>query len=66
MPLRVLGPAKCILGRINNRYRYRIIIKFKNNRAFREMMAELLKKAVKLPKGSNVRIYADINGDIGL
>ena len=30
------------------------------------MMAELLKKAVKLPKGSNVRIYADINGDIGL
>lgn len=64
-PLRVLGPSQFTVGKINNRYRYRIIIKCKNEKHFRELMSISLKEAMKHRSFSNVRIYADINGDIG-
>lgn len=63
-PLRVLGPSQCHVGKINNRYRYRLIMKTKNNREFRAMIDKLLKQSSKLPVFSNVRVFADINGDI--
>lgn len=66
MPLRVLGPAKCAVEKINNKYRYRIILKCKNNSVFRKMMSELLLNASKHRKFSNVHIYADMNGEIGI
>lgn len=65
-PMRVLGPAPNTLGRINNRYRHRIIIKTRNTRDFREMMSLLLKKTARAKEFVNVRVFADINGDIGL
>ena len=64
-PLRVLGPSQFSHGKINNRYRYRIIIKCKNEKHFRELMSLSLKEAMKHKDFSNVRIYADINGDFG-
>lgn len=66
MPLRVLGPAQCSIGKINNKYRYRLIIKCKNNKQFREMISSLLKEASKHRKFSNVFVYADINGDVSM
>ena len=66
IPLRVLGPSKCTLGKINNKFRYRIIIKCKNSQQFRSMISILLIKASKNKCFSNTSIYADINGDIGL
>lgn len=65
IPLRVLGPTQCSIGKINNKYRHRIIIKCKNNKAFRDMMSELLTYAMKLKSFANVHVYADINGEIG-
>lgn len=65
-PMRVLGPAKCAMARINNRYRYRIIIKCHNNKAFRSFLSELLIEASKEKTLADVRLFADINGDIGL
>ncbi len=65
-PMRVLGPSQFSLGKINNRYRYRIIIKCKNEKHFRELMSLSLKEAMKHKDFSNVRIYADINGDFGV
>ena len=65
-PLRVLGPSQFSIGKINNRYRYRIIIKCKNEKHFRELISTSLKDAMKHKAFSNVRIYADINGDIGV
>lgn len=64
-PLRVLGPSQFSIGKINNRYRYRIIIKCKNEKHFRELISTSLKEAMKHKDFSNVRIYADINGNIG-
>lgn len=65
-PLRVLGPSQFSIGKINNRFRYRIIIKCKNEKHFRELISTSLKEATRHKDFSNVRIYADINGDIGV
>ncbi len=50
----ILGPSQASIPRVNNRYRYRMIIKCKNNKDFRN----LLKKAisVKLPADSTVAV----------
>lgn len=66
VPLRVLGPAQCSIGKVNNRYRYRIIIKCRNSKAFRDMISTLLIGASKHKSFSNTHVYADINCDIGL
>lgn len=66
IPLRVLGPSPCTLERINNRYRYRLIIKCRLSRELREMVMTCLDRFRKLSKYAEVRVTADINGDIGL
>ena len=63
--LRVFGPSPCSLERIGGKYRYRIILKCKNNNNFRKMMKTLLAQFYKIQEFKNVKIYADINGDIG-
>ncbi|MBR1724658.1 MAG: primosomal protein N', partial [Ruminococcus sp.] len=66
IPLRVLGPSPCTLERINNRYRYRLIIKCRLSRELRKMVLSCLDAFHKLTKYAEVRVTADINGDIGL
>ncbi len=66
IPLRVLGPSPCTLGRINNRYRYRLIIKCRVSQQFRDMISCCLGGFFAERKFSEVRIFADINGDISL
>lgn len=66
IPLRVLGPSPCTLGRINNRYRYRLIIKCRVSKQLRDMVRRCMENFIRISKYSDVRITADINGDIGL
>ncbi len=66
VPIRVLGPAKCLFEKINGKYRYRIIIKCKNNQMFRDYISNIYKTAFKMKEFSNVQTFLDINGDIGL
>lgn len=66
IPLRALGPAPCTLERINNKYRYRLILKCKNNNDFRSVIKHMLTEFYKNRDFTAVSIYADINGDIGL
>jgi primosomal protein N' (replication factor Y) len=66
IPMRVLGPVQCSYGKINGKYRYRVIIKCKNNSDFRSVARELLLEMNKFSEFKNVNIYADINGDIGV
>lgn len=66
MPMRVLGPSPCIMTRINGRFRHRIIIKCKNNSAFRSLMSKTLVDASKSKVFCNTRLFADINGDTGI
>ena len=66
IPLRALGPAPCTLERINNKYRYRLILKCKNSKTFRGVISYMLSEFYKNKSFVKVSIYADINGDIGL
>ncbi|MDO5125594.1 MAG: primosomal protein N', partial [Ruminococcus sp.] len=66
IPLRALGPVPCTLERINNKYRYRLILKSKNTSHFRAMIRDLLLEFYRNKDFGLVRISADINGDIGL
>ncbi len=65
-PLRALGPSPCTLEVLNNRYRYRLILKSKNTKQFRDMIKTVLQDFYRNRDLSKVRIYADINGDVGL
>lgn len=66
VPIKVLGPSKCTYEKINGKYRYRMIIKCKNNQKFRDYIGQIYKKAFKLRELANVQMFLDINGDIGL
>ncbi|MDD6490307.1 MAG: primosomal protein N' [Clostridia bacterium] len=62
-PLRVLGPSPAMVSKINNKFRYRLIIKFKNNKRFREMLSILLTDFGKNRTYSDITAYADIDPD---
>lgn len=57
----VLGPMPPRLSKINNKYRYRIIIKCKNTKNFRKMISELLIEYGKNKKYNSVTVTADLN-----
>lgn len=53
----ILGPAPSSIAKVNNRYRYRMIIKSKNNKRFKEM----LKKAIDIKTSGDTSISVDFN-----
>ncbi len=57
----VLGPLPARISKMSNKYRYRIIIKCKNSRSFREMISELLIAYGKSKKYSDISVNVDIN-----
>lgn len=65
-PIRVLGPVKCSYGKINGKYRYRIIMKCKNTPEIRGFIRSILTEAPKLREMSKITFYADMNGDAGV
>lgn len=64
IPLRVLGPSPMNVVKVSGKYRYRLIIKCKNNKAFRTMLMELLKSFMNMRENKDVTVYADLN-DVG-
>lgn len=63
-PLRVLGPAQSSVAKVNGKFRYRLILKCKNNKATRDFIRSILLKTAEYREFSNVNIYADMNGEI--
>ncbi len=55
----VLGPMPERVYKVANKYRFRIIIKCKNNRRFREMLSDLLVQFGKYGKNSGVSLVPD-------
>ena len=53
----ILGPTPSGIARVNNKYRFRMIIKCKNNKRFREM----LKNAINIKLVRDVTVSVDIN-----
>jgi len=57
----ILGPSPCNIPKINNKYRYRLIIKCKNNKKFRDLILKLLVDVQANAKYKYVTLFADIN-----
>ncbi len=64
LPLYILGPSPYSVGRVSNKYRYRLILKVKNNRPTRKIISDALISFGKNKDFRNVRVFADMNGDI--
>ncbi|MBQ6267457.1 MAG: primosomal protein N' [Clostridia bacterium] len=59
----VLGPMPARIAKISNKYRYRLILKCRNSRRLRAMIAQLLRTVGKDSRFADVTVYADINPD---
>ncbi len=60
-PIRVLGPSPALVVKVSNKYRYKLIIKCRDNRDFRALLSESLRRFDSLREYSKVTAYADMN-----
>ena len=61
LPLRILGPSPALVVKVSNKFRYKLIIKCRNNREFRKLLATLLAEFGNNKEFSSVTAYADMN-----
>ena len=66
LPLRVLGPTPGSIEKINDSYRYKLTVKCRNDRRFRDLMRETLGlyEQEKLPSKATVIVDLHSDGDI--
>lgn len=62
LPVKVLGPSPASILKIENKFRYKIIIKCRNNKNFRSLIEKTLLK-FNSKKSKNVSIFVDLNPD---
>ena len=63
LPLRILGPSPASIVKVNDKYRYKIIIKFRNSKMFRQLMSETIITFNRDKKFKGVSVFVDINPD---
>lgn len=61
LPLRVLSPSPALIGKVSNKYRYKIIIKCRNTKRFRRMISDLLIRFSGIRQFSGVTAFCDLN-----
>ncbi len=66
LPLRVLGPVEAGYGRLNGKYRRRVLLKCKNTAEMRSFIRSLLEQAYADKAFANISLFADMNGDCGV
>lgn len=59
--VKVMGPSPAAVARISGKYRFKLIIKCKNSKRFREMINELLSFAATDARFKRVSVFADMN-----
>ena len=60
VPIRALGPSPALVSKVNNKYRYKIIIKSRNSKRLRELVSRLLKEFGKDKRFRSVTVYVDV------
>ena len=61
LPMKVFGPVSWDVVKVNNKYRYKIMIKYKNSKHFRVFIRLLLEEFGKDPKHKKVNAFADFH-----
>ena len=59
LPIRALGPSAALVSKVNNKYRYKIILKSRNNQRLRDLMSQLLRDFGKDKRYQDVTVYVD-------
>ena len=58
---RLLGPAPAVIAKVNERYRYRLILNTENTREIRQLVAHLIRRAQADKKNRGVALYAGLD-----
>ncbi|MEE8705134.1 MAG: primosomal protein N' [Oscillospiraceae bacterium] len=61
LPLRVLSPSPASIPRVSDKYRYKLMIKCRNSKRFREMISRLLISFGKNHEFRGITVFAQIN-----
>lgn len=61
LDLQLLGPAPAAVAKVNNRFRYKLILVGKNSRELRELAAYLVRIAQNDRENRGVSVFADVN-----
>lgn len=64
IPLRIFPISEALIKKISGKYRYRMLIKCRNNQTFRNLISESVKSFSKGSSYRNVSIFVDINPDM--
>ncbi len=62
--LKVLGISPAAVARVSGKYRYRIVMKCRNNAPFRTMLSNVLRRCGRARIFSGVAVFADVNGEM--
>ncbi len=57
----ILGPSPAAVSKVNNTYRYRIMVRCPNSRSIRQLLAYLMQQFAKDKRSKGVTVFADIN-----
>ncbi|MDR0943472.1 MAG: primosomal protein N' [Ruminococcus sp.] len=66
IPLVILGPARCIRERINNKFRYKLVIKCRWNGVFRRLMSECYRQTFSEQAFGKISVSIAMNGDASI
>ena len=61
IPLRVLGPSPGAVFKVSNKYRYKLLLKCRNDARFREMLSRMLIAFSCEREFGSVTVYADVD-----
>lgn len=61
IPLRVLGPSQAAVFKVSNKYRFKLILKCRNDSRFREMLGRMLVQFSAVREYGGVTVYADMD-----
>ena len=64
LPMRVIGPAKAAVPKVSGRYRYKLIIKNRFDKSFRELISRLLRQYGKQKEYAKTSVFVDVNPDM--
>lgn len=61
MIVRLLGPAPAAIAKVNDRYRYRLVLSGHNEKKLRDLIAHLIRQGQKDKRNRGVSLFADVN-----
>ncbi|HHW46631.1 MAG TPA: primosomal protein N' [Clostridiales bacterium] len=57
----ILGPCPATVLKVSNKYRYRMLIKCRNNSRFRQLIKDVMFEFSECPESRNVSVFVDVN-----